>query len=250
MDIKLLTYNVQSWDLNERRIAGIIDLIKRHNPDIICLQEVTMSWFSIVNKQLGDIYGITGRDRFYGNNTWPTLKRDRERNCVLFRKDRFNLLWSHTYWMGPDMKHESKFEESVFPRIFTATLLIDKKTNKKIEAISTHLDYSDPIGREKQAVVLSEYLKKQKYPILLAGDFNSEPHENAYHMIGQILIDVGKEFNETNITYHAYNKCPHERIDYIFRSKDIKAKHLLLVKDEYEGLPPSDHYPVETIVTY
>lgn len=244
--MKILSYNVQSWDLNERRIKGVIDLIKRHDPDLICLQEITMSWFKIIKKELSDTYGITGRDRYHGDQA--QLKRDRERNCVLFKKDKFNMVWSHTYWMGPDVHHPSKFEESVFNRIFTATYLEDKKSRMRFQCISTHLDYSLPEGREKQAEVLASYLRKQKTPILLAGDFNSEPIENAHKMISQILIDISNEFHIDEITYHAYDKFPHERIDFIFRSKHFIAEQYQLIKDEFEGLPPSDHYPVESIV--
>lgn len=246
MSIKLLSYNVQSWDVNERRIKGIIDLIKRYNPDVICLQEVTIAWFKIIKNELSDTYGITGRDRYYGDQV--QLRRDRERNCVLYKKDRFDMKWSHTYWMGPDMHHPSKYEDSVFNRIFTATYLEDKKNHRKVQCISTHLDYSLPEGRKKQAEVLADYLKKQRTKILLAGDFNCEPKEEAHKMIREVLIDVGDEFNETSITYHAYDKFPYERIDFIFRSKDIKAKGFKLIKDEYEELPPSDHYPVLGVI--
>ena len=158
------------------------------------------------------------------------------------------MIWSHTYWLGPDMRHPSKFEESVFNRIFTTTYLEDKSSGQRFQCLSIHLDYLHPEGREKQMVVLTQYLDKQRSPILLAGDFNSEPRENAYKMVSQKLVDVGKEFNEENVTYHAYDKFPHERIDYIFRSKDFKATQFQLVKDEYEGLPPSDHYPVEGVL--
>ena len=59
-----------------------------------------------------------------------------------------------------------------------------------------------------------------------------------------VMVDIGAEFNQTEITYHAYDKWPHERIDYIFRSKDVVAKEFRLIKDKYEGLPPTDHYPL------
>ena len=82
MQIKLLTYNVQSWDVTERRIKGIIDLIKRYNPDVIFLQEVTQTWFKILRKEFSSVYIFTGRDRLYADK--DALKRDREKNCVLF----------------------------------------------------------------------------------------------------------------------------------------------------------------------
>ena len=146
------------------------------------------------------------------------------------------------------MNKSSKFDDSVFPRVFTATYLLEKNTKQKIQVISTHFDYDLPSGREKQAGVLSNYLLKQKNPLLLAGDFNCEPKEKAHQMINEILDDVGILFKQDEITYHAYDKFPHERIDYIFKSKDIKAKEFELIKDEYEGLPPSDHYPLMSLL--
>ncbi len=245
-DIKLLTYNIQSWDVNERRVKGIIDLIKRYDPDVIFLQEVTVVWFKILRKEFSSAYTFTGRDRLYADK--DCLRRDREKNCVLFKKERFGFVWSHTYWLGPDIKHPSKFEGSVFKRVFTVTKLVDLKNNKKFQAISTHFDYLLPEVREQQADVLAGYLKKQKGALVLSGDFNGQPKEKGYEIITSVMNDVGKEFNETNITYHAYNKFEHERIDYIFKSKEINAKDFKLIKDEYDGLPPSDHYPLFAVV--
>lgn len=241
-DIKVLTYNIQSWDVNERRINGIIDLIRRYNPDIIFLQEVTVVWFKILRKEFSNIYSFTGRDRLHGDR--DCLRRDREKNCVLFKKERFSFKCSHTYWLGPDMIHPSKFEGSVFKRIFTITKLIDMKNYKKIQGISTHFDYLESKVREQQAKVLATYLKKQKGALVLAGDFNGEPTENGYKLITDVLIDLGSEFNEMNPTHHAYDKFPHTKIDYIFRSKEVVVNEYKLVKDQYEGLPPSDHYPL------
>ena len=245
MDIKLLSYNIQSWDVNERRIKGIIDLIKRHNPDVICLQEVTIFWYSLLKKEFKDIYIFTGRDRFYGDKV--QIKRDFERNCVLFRKDRFKAIKCRTYWLGPDIYNPSRFEGAFFNRIFTTALIKDIKSNNKIQVISTHFDDRFQEIRAKQGVVLANYIENQKGPVVLAGDFNSEPKEEAYKSVRAIMDDVGEMFNETNITWHSYDKWPHERIDFVFINKEVTPESFKLIKEEYEGLPPSDHYPVECI---
>lgn len=242
MNIKLLTYNVQSWEITDRRIKGIIDLIKRYNPDVICLQEVTQTWFRILRKEFSDTYTFKGRDRLFADK--EALKRDREKNCVLFKKDRFTYLSGRTYWLGPDIYNPSNFEGSVFKRIFTVAKLLDKKNNKEFLAISTHFDYLKPEVRAQQAVVLSNYLKKQSEPILLAGDFNGGREEEGYKFIIEVVDDIGLEFKQDEITYHAYNKFPHEKIDFIFKSRDVCAKSFKLIKDIYKGLPPSDHYPL------
>ena len=246
MDIKLLSYNLQSWDVTERRINGIIDLIKRHNPDVICLQEVTVFWYSRLRKEFKDIYTFTGRDRFYGDK--KQIKRDFERNCVLFKKSRFKPIKCRTYWLGPDIYNPSRFEGAYFNRIFTTAIVKDSKSYQKIQFISTHFDDRFPEIRAKQGVVLSNYVKSQNMPLVLAGDFNSEPIENAYKSVSSVLIDVGKTFNIEEITYHAYKERPQERIDYVFKNSQVEVRSFKLEKDEYQGLPPSDHYPLETIL--
>ena len=246
MEIKLLSYNIQSWDVTERRIKGIIDLIKRHNPDVICFQEVTIFWYSLLRKELKDAYAYTGRDRFYGDK--KQIKRDFERNCIFYKKDKFKPVKCRTYWLGPDVNNPSRFEGAYFNRIFTTAELKDIKSNKKVRLISTHFDDRFPDIRAKQGIVLANYAKSQKGATIIAGDFNSEPTENAYKTVSTVLTDVGKLFNKEEITYHAYNKQPQERIDYVFISEGVTAKQFTLVKDVYEGLPPSDHYPVEAIL--
>ena len=246
MNIKFLSYNIQSWDVTDRRIKGIFDLIKRHNPDIICFQEVTVGWYSLLKKDLGDKYTLTGRDRFFGDKT--RAKRYFERNCVAFKKNRFRPIKCRTYWLGPDMYNPSHFEGAGLNRIFTTAYLLDKKTNKKILAISTHFDDRLPDVRAKQAVVLSNFINEQKVPLLLMGDFNSEPTEEAYKTIRNSAIDIGEELGVTDDTYHGYNQHPSKRIDFAFRNNKIKPKSIALVKDCFEELPPSDHYPIECII--
>lgn len=246
MDIKLVSYNLQSWDVTERRINGIIDIIKKLNPDVICLQEVTIFWYSRLRKEFKDKYTFTGRDRFYGDKV--QIKRDFERNCVLFKKERFNPIKCRTYWLGPDIYNPSRFPGAYFNRIFTTAILKDKKTNKKVQFISTHFDDRFEEIRAKQGMVLSTYVKECEMPLILAGDFNSEPKEEAYKSVSKVLNDVGKSFNEESYTYHAYDKYPHERIDYVFINEFVNAKSFKLVKDIYEELPPSDHYPLEAIL--
>ena len=246
MDIKLLSYNLQSWDVTDRRINGIIDLIKRHDPDIICFQEVTIFWYSRLRKEFKDKYIFTGRDRFYGDK--KQIKRDFERNCVAFKKDRFVALKCRTYWLGPDIYNPSRFEGAYFNRIFTTAILKDLKTNKKVQFISTHFDDRFKEIRANQGAILANYVKSQSLPLVLAGDFNSEPKENAYKTVSKVLKDIGKLFKEESITYHAYEKYPHERIDYVFINDLVNIKSFKLVKETYEDLPPSDHYPLETIL--
>lgn len=243
MRIKLLTYNIQSWDMNDRRKLGVVDLIKRHNPDVICLQEVTVKWFSLLRKELSDIYAFCGRDRFHGNK--EIIEWKKERNCVLYKKDKFMASYSHTYWYNDDITKPGMTEEAEYNRVFTCVGLKEKNSGKNFELISTHLEYTTAHCRELQAEILVNYLKKQNKTIVLAGDFNSVPEEKAYQLVSKEMTDIGKEFSITENTYHSYKREAPTRIDFIFRTNDVKPLSFDVIKDEFDGLPPSDHYPLK-----
>ena len=246
MNIKLLSYNLQSWDVTDRRKNGVITIIKEADPDIICFQEVTIFWYSFLRKEFKDKYIFTGRDRFYNDKTQP--KRDFERNSIAFKKDKFIYKRCRTYWLSPNIYEPSRFPGAFFNRIFTTAILQSKNTNQKFEVISTHFDDRFPDIRAKQGQVLAQYVSNEKLPLILMGDFNSEPKEEAYQNVSKVLSDVGKLYHQESFTYHAYDKYPHERIDYAFVNEEVSTKSFKLIKETFEGLPPSDHYPVEVII--
>ena len=87
--------------------------------------------------------------------------------------------------------------------------------------------------------MLSDKQQKIIYDIICEDVHGKEFYTN--EMFEKLLSKVEE------ITYHAYGRDKVNRIDYVFRSNGVSPKSYRLVKDEYEGLPPSDHYPVECV---
>lgn len=182
---KIMSYNVRYCDDSLRnnidgtiltRAKYVLKNILLYMPDTIGFQEVTVSknsnlvtWYSILNKGLKDYIGVgEGRD----NNVIS------EANPIFYNKNKLELLEQGTKWLSPSPDiPESKFEEPTdnLKRILTYAILKNKKTNKIFLHVNTHLDYLFSENRIRQIKVVINFISeyKDKYPILLTGDFNS-----------------------------------------------------------------------------
>lgn len=92
--------------------------------------------------------------------------------------------------------------------------------------------------RALQVETVADFVKKSRYPVVLAGDFNDTPVSYVYRKITNQLLDAfvisGSGFGQT------YNeKIPLLRIDYIFHSKTLESNSFQTLKVKY-----SDHYPL------
>ena len=84
----------------------------------------------------------------------------------------------------------------------------------------------------------------------LMGDFNDEPDSAPIKMLCESLTDL-----TTNVgrTFHNYGRCKEMpmKIDYVFTSvKDIEYSAELVSDGPFDGIYPSDHYPVVVTAEY
>jgi endonuclease/exonuclease/phosphatase family metal-dependent hydrolase len=93
----------------------------------------------------------------------------------------------------------------------------------------------------------------QDIPAILAGDFNTEPDSKTYRWFtGQIDagMNLRPDFQETFKnpypgTYHRFTGRPIVGlIDWILYRGAIRLKDCLVIEDSFDGLYPSDHFPV------
>jgi endonuclease/exonuclease/phosphatase family metal-dependent hydrolase len=187
--------------------------------------------------QLGDIYANVGLGRDGGSNG--------EHSAIFYRKDRFELVETGTKWMSPTPDVVSKFKESSLNRVFTYAILLEKKTNREIMIVNTHLEHTSAEARNLQVAVLMDFLKDYtQYPIVLTGDFNANPESEVYRMVTAQLADSSKvaQKAERHYTFHNYGKAS-TYIDYAFVSpQNVAVSHYRVITEEMNGMLPSDHY--------
>lgn len=251
-DLKLITYNIR-LDLEsdgenkwQNRKEFLCSQLGFYNPDIFGIQEALPNQVTDIQSALPNYnYVGIGRD---GNGKG-------ESSNIFFKKNRFELLTSNTFWLSETPEIISKGWDAALNRICTYVLLKDKETKKSFWVFNTHLDHQGDIARTKgiEVILLKiKALNTKNYPVVLLGDFNSEPTEERIINLKKLMIDSQdiseqKPFGPSG-TFNAFkhNEAVTKRIDYIFLSKGnpFKVNKYAVLSDSKDLRYPSDHLPV------
>ena len=245
--MKFVTFNLRcdrQQDGNncfQYRQPLILRAIDREKPDVICFQEVLPHMAAWLKKSLNDYYVIgCGRG----------AKLDGEQVSVAFRKEDWQLLEMHTFWLSetPYVPGSRYPGQSSCPRACTEAVLMEEKSGRVLRVLNTHLDHVGKEARERGLMQILEYADKPSVfsgaPMILAGDFNAEPDSEEmaplYREPG--LNDVTREIGPT---YHGYMRGdPLSQIDYIVLRGALECVSIEKWTEEENGVFLSDHYPV------
>lgn len=184
-----------------------------------------------------------------------------ESSNIYYKKDRFILKETNTFWLSETPNIISKGWDAAFNRVCTYALFNDTIANKYIWVFNTHLDHIGEVARTKGIeLILSKIaeLNSQNYPVIFMGDFNSEPTDDRIislksHMNDCRDISEEKPFGPSG-TFNGFNH--HEPvtllIDYIFVSKNnkLKVKKYGILSDSKDLKYPSDHLPIFVKLSY
>ena len=177
--LRLLQFNIQTENGNpapfEVRSEMYRKFVDEILPDVVGMQEVTPRWRRYLDTVVfGDAYDSVGERR--------SDRSGGEANPIYYRKDRFELVNSGTFWLS-DTPEEvgSRTEGANAPRVCTWTVLKDKESGTLFAHMNTHLDHrgkndaeTAAAVREAQAAVLVRFAA-QKFadmPLFLTGDLN------------------------------------------------------------------------------
>ncbi|HEU5290359.1 MAG TPA: endonuclease/exonuclease/phosphatase family protein [Cyclobacteriaceae bacterium] len=249
--IKIMTYNIRydnpgdgvnAWP---KRIEKVTGLIRKHNPDVIGVQEALHHQLEDLVKVLPD-YSYVGVGRDDG-------KKKGEYSAILFRNSRFGLLSDSTLWLSETPQVPgSKSWDAAITRLVTIAKFFDKELKTDFIVLNTHFDH---IGKEARlnsgaqiAGIVASSRTKVEIPILVTGDFNCERSEEAYRNVTIKDLTDTKPANDSTGTYCGFEvgKMECKPIDYIFYTKEWLLKNYLVITDNDGTHYPSDHLPVMT----
>jgi endonuclease/exonuclease/phosphatase family metal-dependent hydrolase len=251
-NIKVMTYNIRcgycedsssvnNWSKRKYLVAY---MIKNHNPDLIGLQEAEQFQIKDLVEMLDDYnwYGV-GRD---------DGKEKGESTAILFRKRLFILDGEKTLWLSETPEIISKGWDAALNRTITITLLEDMLTSQEFYFLNTHFDHIGEKARaESSKLFINEIDKFDKnVPVILTGDFNYTSSSDGYKIIKSKLFDAMTISEQQsiggNITFNGFGKeiKSDNKIDFIFVNKNVEVLTHLIDTTTYNGLFPSDHYPV------
>lgn len=255
--VTFLTYNIRydnpadgedAWPKRREFLAG---QLRFHAPDVFGIQEGLRHQVAYLLDQL-PAYNFVGVGRDDGHEAG-------EYSALFFKRDRFRLLESGTFWLSERPDTVSKGWDAALPRICTWALLAEKRGKRKFLVYNTHFDH---IGKEARkssaALILSRILEKniKNYPVIVMGDLNSGPNSEPVWMFSQTLRDAYAHSIEPPFgppgTFNGFHfKEPVElRIDYIFVSPNLKVQKYAVLSDSKNCHYPSDHLPVLTVLSF
>lgn len=246
---------VNQWG---NRIEKVSDLIKKHDPDLLGVQEALHNQMMDLQKNLPD-YQFVGVGRDDG-------KAKGEYSAIFYKKDKFEVLKQNTFWLSetPEIPG-SKSWDAAITRVVTFALLKEKSTGKSFIYANTHFDHIGNEARKNSAkaikYILLGFIKgytfdklEKEMPILVSGDFNSEPTDEPYlNMINgkELVLADARPAKDLTGTFCGFevDKIECRTIDYIFHSSQWKASNYKVIQDHEGNYYPSDHLPVMTSFT-
>lgn len=247
VEIKYISYNIRNsrandgdnaWDI---RKPATKEMIEREKPDIFGLQEAYIEQLQYIDSNFSE-YSRVGVGRDDG-------KEEGEFMAVYYRNDKFKLLDNGDFWLSETPDSCSMGWDAACRRIVTWAKLKDLDSKKVFYAFNTHLDHVGEIAREQSILLIVERInkivKKDKAPVFLSGDFNSNVSSAIFDPLKNIMKDSRAILPESEWlpTYNNYGKGGDSMIDYIFY-KNAEVVDFKTLNGDYGKPYISDHYPV------
>ena len=225
------------------RLNGVVQTIRGEKPDSFGLQEAHRVWRDTLLGALGDTYAMAcGRGR--------GLDEDGEGAPIFYRKDKYELVKEEVFWLSPTPGRPSYGWGASFPRVAGYALLRDKKTGFAYVHINAHFDHLSGTARANSAWMIAECARDMRLPVVFTADMNAQPGTKpTQYLEAGGLTDLRKAAAVTDAgpTFHDYGGklVGGTALDYIYASHYLrKAKAFKVIRDEYDGMYPSDHFAV------
>lgn len=257
--LRVMTFNIRydeprdkenAWPNRRKLVAS---MIRFHHADLVGVQEALKRQLDDLSEWLPD-YAWVGVGRADG-------KAGGEFSAILYRKSRFSVLESATFWLSETPHIPSKSWDAALPRIVTWVKFRDKQTGKIFFHFNTHFDHRGMRAREESAQLLLRRIEllARRLPAVVTGDFNFTESSYAYEILtakgtdsknetlalrdGRYLSEHG-HYGPTSTFNEFKALVPNMKIDYVFVKGNVRVLQHGALSDTWDGRFPSDHFPV------
>jgi endonuclease/exonuclease/phosphatase family metal-dependent hydrolase len=230
--LRVMTYNIAAGNGN---LAGIADVIREADPDIVALQEVDVHWgerSGYVDQAawLAETLGM--QVRFGPIYQLPGVPL-REFGLAILTREPIVGFTNHEI---PRLSTQAaEPEPRALPGFLEAVVDVG---GMRVHVFDTHLDYrADPRVREQQAAAMLEVMRDLDGPVILMGDLNATADARELEPLFVRFQDAWHAGHGDGFTYPAVS--PERRIDYVLFSDAFHAAWVRV-----QETAASDHRPV------
>lgn len=248
-EVKVISFNIRnSSEMSERqdgsyywtyRKDAVAKMLVAERPDAIGLQEALIDQIVFLDSALVGYQRVgVGRDDGATEGEWM---------AIYFRRDRFDLVKSATYWLSETPDKPSRGWDAACRRTVTVVQLRDRISGKDWVYMNTHLDHVGKTARAESTKQLRKLADEwDAVPIVIGGDMNSTLEDTIFQTLTEVRLLSARDLapiTDNKLTYNAYGKGKAQQIDHFFVRK-LRPLAFRTLDGNY-GVPyVSDHYPV------
>ena len=248
-DLKVMSYNIRmgvakdgtnSW---EYRYPATAIMLKDQMPDVFGVQEAFNFQIKFIEENFTD-YDSFGVGRDNG-------KSEGEFMSIFWNKKTVKMIKGGTFWLSETPEKPSMGWDAACKRTATWALMKDKNTGKLFYFVNTHLDHRGAEARRKGLELIVsriDEINPKGYPMILTGDFNIKPDNEALVGLEQRMQSARKIAPKTdnNATFNNWGKAKSDMvIDYIYVSGFSACPEYHTITEKYGTWKyVSDHYPI------
>lgn len=279
LPIRILTHNIRyatdspfkgekPWSDRKDLIVNELKYNTLHNPEaFICLQEVLHEQLLDILSGLNNIPSPTPPSSRQEEWAYIGVGRDDgnqqgEYSPIIYRPAIWHVEKWNTIWLSPTPEKPGKGWDAGSIRIVTVGTFLHRSSKHSVVGLCTHFDNAGEVSRRESAKMIEGIVADVttshgsrgggKLPVFLAGDLNSEPYGEAYHILngeGSLLRDsravaLWRYGNEVTCT--GFEEDEMTVIDYIFVGRDgWDVKGFSVLDNRFDdGVYSSDHRAV------
>jgi len=229
----------------------LFDVIREEDADLIGLQEA-------LDFQIDEILAAAPGYAAIGVGR-DDAARAGEYSAILFRKERFRVAESGTFWFSdtPSVPGSRSWGNNI-TRICTWARLVDRD-GRGFWHFNVHLDHESQPSRERSTRLLRERIESRAFPrepVIVTGDFNvGEGNAAMATLTGRsegtaaLFLDTFRVLHPTERTVGTFtgfapDRITGDKIDYVLVEPGTEVLRAAIVRTSRNNRLPSDHFPV------
>jgi endonuclease/exonuclease/phosphatase family metal-dependent hydrolase len=248
--LRLMTFNIRygtaddgpnSWPHRHDLVA---DIIIRHAPDVLAIQEGLAF-------QLHELGPVLGGYRKLGQHRDGGLEG--EFSGLYVNESRVRIRGWGELWLSPTPDSVgSRGWDAALSRMAVWVEIEMPGNGERIRIYGTHFDHRGEVARLESARLIAGHAEGGP-PAVVMGDLNAGEDSEPF----SVFLDLGYRSAFTMLhpeselgTFNGFrDPTGGRRIDHILLAPRLEPSHSEIIDDKVDGVWPSDHFPVVAVVT-